>query len=200
MAIYSGISQREADILLDNCIFGNVKFLYVSPERLTTENFRERLKRLKINLLAVDEAHCISQWGYDFRPPYLKIAEVRSQLKDIPVIALTATATPKVVEDIQNKLLFTKPHVLQKSFVRKNLSYVVRQTINKQNALLDILQKVKGSAVVYVRNRKKTKQLSDFLNQNKIKAEQTINIETNIFKNHQTKEAIHNNDKNNNSN
>jgi ATP-dependent DNA helicase RecQ len=171
VAIYSGIPQLEADILLDNCVFGNVKFLYISPERLTTENFLERLKRLKINLLAVDEAHCISQWGYDFRPPYLKIAEVREYLNNVPVIALTATATPKVVDDIQHKLLFAKPHVLQKSFVRKNLSYVVRQTINKQNALLDILQKVKGSAVVYVRNRKKTKQLSDFLNQNKIKAD-----------------------------
>lgn len=171
VAIYSGLPFRQIDTLLDNCVYGNVKFLYISPERLASEDFRMRMVKMKISLLAVDEAHCISQWGYDFRPSYLKIAEIREKLKNIPVIALTATAIPEVVEDIQEKLLFRKKNVLQKSFVRKNLSYVVRQSMNKEKAILDILNKVNGTAVVYVHNRKKTKQYSDFLNKYKVKAD-----------------------------
>ena len=171
VAIYSGLPLRQIDTLLDNCIYGNIKFLYISPERLASEDFRVRMQKMKIKLIAVDEAHCISQWGYDFRPPYLKIAEVREKLKHVPLIALTATATPVVVEDIQAKLLFTSKNVLQKSFVRNNLSYVVRQTMNKEKTMLDILSKVKGSAIVYVRNRKKTKEYSDYLNKHKVKAD-----------------------------
>ena len=142
-AIYTGLPYREVDRLLDNCVYGNYKFLYISPERLATEDFRTRLAKMKINLLAVDEAHCVSQWGYDFRPPYLQIAEVRDMLKGVPLIALTATATPEVVEDIQEKLHFRKKNVFRKSFARKNLSYVVRQTINKPKTLAEILGKVK---------------------------------------------------------
>lgn len=171
VAIYSGMPYSQIDTLLDNCIYGNVKFLYLSPERLTTDDFLARMQRMKISLIAVDEAHCISQWGYDFRPPYLRIAEIREKLKGIPVIALTATATLKVVDDIQEKLLFVEKNVRRKSFVRKNLSYVVRKTSNKEQALLDILKKVNGSAVVYVRNRKKTKEFSDLLNKNGIKSD-----------------------------
>lgn len=170
-AVYSGLNYREIDTLLDNAVFGAYKFLYISPERLATDDFRTRMGQMKISLLVVDEAHCISQWGYDFRPPYLRIAEVREQLKGVPVIGLTATATPKVVTDIQEKLLFAKPNVFQKSFVRSNLSYVVRQTMNKEQTLLEILTKVKGSAVVYVRNRKKTRDFSDMLNKKGIKCD-----------------------------
>jgi ATP-dependent DNA helicase RecQ len=170
-AIYSGMKHRQIDTILDNCVYGQVKFLYVSPERLETEDFKVRVQKMKVNLLAVDEAHCISQWGYDFRPPYLNIAELRLLLKNIPVIALTATATPQVVEDIQEKLKFGEKNVFRKSFVRSNLSYVVRKTINKEKSLLEILSKVNGTAVVYVRNRKLTKQYADLLNKNKIKAD-----------------------------
>lgn len=170
-AVYSGLNYREMDALLDNCIYGGYKFLYILPERLATDDFRTRMGQMKICLLAIDEAHCISQWGYDFRPPYLRIAEVREKLKGVPVIALTATATPKVVTDIQEKLLFKKPNAFRKSFVRPNLSYVVRQTINKEQSLLEILNKVKGSAVVYVRNRKKTREYSDMLNRHGIKSD-----------------------------
>jgi ATP-dependent DNA helicase RecQ len=170
-AIYSGMKHRQIDTILDNCVYGQVKFLYVSPERLETEDFKVRVQKMKVNLLAVDEAHCISQWGYDFRPPYLNIAELRLLLKDVPVIALTATATPQVVEDIQEKLNFGEKNVFRKSFVRSNLSYVVRKTINKEKSLLEILSKVNGTAVVYVRNRKLTKQYADLLNKNRIKAD-----------------------------
>ncbi len=171
VAIYSGMPYSQIDALLDNCMFGDIKFLYLSPERLTTDDFLARMERMKISLIAVDEAHCISQWGYDFRPPYLRIAEIREKLKGVPVIALTATATLKVVDDIQEKLLFAKKNILRKSFVRSNLSYVVRQTSNKEQALLDILKKVNGSSIIYVRNRKKTKQFSDLLNKNGIKSD-----------------------------
>ena len=167
-AIYTGMAHRQIDTLLDNCVYGNYKFLYISPERLATEDFRTRMQRMKICLLAVDEAHCISQWGFDFRPPYAKIAEVRDQLKGVPVIALTATATPKVVEDIQTQLHFKEANVFSKSFVRSNLSYVVRQSTNKEQSVADILSKVKGSAIVYVRNRKKTKEFADALNKLRI--------------------------------
>src|SRR4051812_9871298 len=129
VAIYSGMPYRQIDTLLDNCVFGKIKFLYISPERLVNEDFRVRLQKMKVSLLVVDEAHCISQWGYDFRPPYLKIAEIREHLKNIPLIALTATATPEVAEDIQEKLLFRAKNLLRKSSVRKNLSYVLRQSM-----------------------------------------------------------------------
>lgn len=171
VAIYSGMSYRQIDTLMDSCVYGDIKFLYISPERLANEDFQVRMQKMNISLLAVDEAHCISQWGYDFRPPYMKIAGVREKLKNVPVIALTATATPEVVIDIQEKLLFRKPNVLKQSFVRKNLSYVVRPTSNKNQSLLDILTKVNGSAIVYARNRRKTKEFSDYLNRRGIKAD-----------------------------
>ncbi len=169
-AIYSGLPAKVIDTLLDNCVFGKVKFLYISPERLCSDEFRVRLNKMKICLLAIDEAHCISQWGYDFRPSYLRIAEVREQVNNVPVIALTATATPKVVEDIQEKLSFKVKNVLKKSFVRSNLSYVVRMSNHKEQDALDILCKVKGTAVIYTRNRKGTKLISDYLLQNKVSA------------------------------
>lgn len=171
VALHSGLTYHEIDTALTNCMFGNEKFLYLSPERLTTDDFVARVGRMNVSLIAVDEAHCISQWGYDFRPAYLKVAELRTLLPGVPVIALTATATPKVVDDIQEKLLFTKKNVLQKSFTRSNLSYVVRNTSNKIDELKNILNKVKGSAIVYVRNRKKTKEYSDVLTKAGIKAD-----------------------------
>lgn len=170
-AVISGMSKNEIDITLDNCVFGKIKFLYVSPERLASEIFIERLKRMKVNLLAIDEAHCISQWGYDFRPSYLKIAEIRQYLPDIPVLALTATATSAVEEDIQKKLNFNSPRVFRKSFERKNLSYVVLYEEDKFKRLLKILNSLKGSGIVYARTRKKTKEISNFLLRNNIKAE-----------------------------
>ncbi len=170
-AIFSGMAYREIDRILDNAAYGGIKFLYLSPERLTTELVRERIKKMNVSLLAVDEAHCISQWGYDFRPPYLQIAEIRELIPEVPVLALTATATPAVVEDIQEKLLFKKKNVFQKSFSRANLSYVVLPEENKNARLLDILRKVKGSGVVYARNRKMTKDVAKFLVENKISAD-----------------------------
>ncbi len=171
VAIYSGLSKHEIDIAFDNCTFGNVKFLYVSPERLSTEIFITKIQQMKINYLAIDEAHCISQWGYDFRPSYLKIAAVREYLPDIPVIAVTATATPEVVEDIQTQLLFKKKNVLQKSFERKNLYYIVRKVDDKAAYLLRIIKKTPGTGVIYVRNRKKTKEIAHFLRENQISAD-----------------------------
>ncbi|QMU29391.1 RecQ family ATP-dependent DNA helicase [Adhaeribacter radiodurans] len=163
VAIHSGLSKHEIDIILDNCVFGQVKFLYVSPERLQTDIFRERVKRMSVSLLAVDEAHCISQWGYDFRPAYLQIAELRTLLPDIPVLALTATATEVVKQDIQDKLLFQKAKVFQQSFARANLSYSCLVTEDKHARLLGILQKVPGSAVVYVRSRRQTVETAKWL-------------------------------------
>lgn len=168
-AIYTGMTAEQQKIALDNCQFGPYHFLYVSPERLESEAFRERLSRLPICLIAVDEAHCISQWGYDFRPSYLRIAEVRDLIRPfqegrrVPVLALTATATPEVVDDIQDKLAFPEHHVLKKSFARKNLSYVVRHTNKKADEIVHILTKVPGSAIVYVRNRQRTKELAEYL-------------------------------------
>lgn len=170
IAIHTGLPKGEIDRLLNNAVFGDIKFLYVSPERLGTEEFQVRVKDMKVNLIAVDEAHCISQWGYDFRPAYLKIAALRELLPDIPVIALTATATKPVVKDIQEKLIFKNGKVFQKSFVRHNLSYVVRKVDDKNMQLLDILRKVKGSSIVYVRSRRKTKEISDYLKRNRISA------------------------------
>jgi ATP-dependent DNA helicase RecQ len=162
VAIYSGMSKREIDTALDNCIYGNYKFLYVSPERLKTEIFLERFKQMKVNLIAVDEAHCISQWGYDFRPPYLEIASIRQLHPEVPCLALTASATKPAQEDILLKLELKNPAVFVKSFSRKNLSYSVRMVENKQEKALEILQKIPGTAIVYVRNRKGTKQMAEW--------------------------------------
>ena len=169
-AIYSGMTREEIVIALENCIFGNYKFLYVSPERLDTEIFQIKLRSMHVSLITVDESHCISQWGYDFRPAYLKIAEIRQLLPGVPVIALTATATPEVVSDIQHRLQFRQENVFRMSFERKNLAYVVRHTEDKESELLHILQRVDGSGIVYTRNRKKTKEISQFLNRNHITA------------------------------
>ena len=171
VAVYSGLSQREMDIELTNCIFGGYKFLYVSPERLDTEFFCARVAEMNVNLIAVDEAHCISQWGYDFRPTYLEIANFRELLPGTPVLALTATATPAVVEDIQKQLRFAKKNVIQASFERKNLVYLVRHVEDKLGYLLKTLGKFPGSGIIYVRNRKKTRETAQFLQRNGISAD-----------------------------
>jgi ATP-dependent DNA helicase RecQ len=168
VAIYSGMTRREIDITLDNCVYGNIKFLYLSPERIETDIFKERYKKMKVNLIAIDEAHCISQWGYDFRPSYLNIANLREEKPTVPFIALTATATSDVVIDIQEQLKFKKENALQKSFERKNLAYAVLYEEDKKNRLLKILNSVKGTSVVYVRSRKKTKEIALFLQRNGI--------------------------------
>ena len=170
-ALHSGMHSDEIGIILDNCRFGNLKLLYVSPERLTTEKMRESLRLMKVNLLAVDEAHCVSQWGYDFRPPYLTIANIRQMIPGTPLMALTATATPKVVKDIQRKLEFRQENVFQKSFERKNLTYLVLKEEDKLKRLVKIVSKVKGPGIVYVRNRRHTKEISEYLRKNKISAD-----------------------------
>lgn len=170
IAIYSGMTREEIIIALENCIFGNYKFLYISPERLDTEIFRIKLRSMKVSMITVDESHCISQWGYDFRPAYLKISEIRNLLPDIPVLALTATATPEVVKDIQQRLAFKKDNVFRMSFERKNLAYIVRRTESKQEELLHILKHVEGSAIVYAHNRKRTKEYAQLLNEKGITA------------------------------
>ncbi|TDQ14997.1 ATP-dependent DNA helicase RecQ [Algoriphagus boseongensis] len=164
-AIFSGMSLREIDTTLDNCIYGDYKFLYVSPERLKSDLFIERFKQMSVNLIAVDEAHCISQWGYDFRPSYLEIALIRAHHPDVPVLALTATATPKVIEDILEKLEMKAPSVFQQSFARENLSFSVRLVENKFEKGVEILKKIPGSAIWYVRNRQGTHQIAKALNQ-----------------------------------
>jgi ATP-dependent DNA helicase RecQ len=171
IAIFSGMSYREIDIALDNCIYGNIKFLYVSPERLETEIFTERLKKMKVGLLAVDEAHCISQWGYDFRPSYLKIAECRKLLPNTPVIALTATATANVQKDITEKLTFKNTKHFQGSFERKNIGYVVRQVEDKFSKLKEILTKTKGTAIVYAATRRRTVEIVEYLKKNKFSSD-----------------------------
>ncbi len=171
VAIYSGMRYADIDRTLDNCIYGKTKLLYLSPERLMTEIAQERIKKMNVNLIAIDEAHCISQWGYDFRPSYLQIAELRELLPDVPVLALTATATSEVEQDIQEKLQFKDQRVFKTSFARDNLIYVVLKEENKFNKLLDILKKVKGSGVVYVRNRRKTKEIALFLQKKGISAD-----------------------------
>ena len=173
-AIYTGMSREEQRTALDNCLYGPYRFLYVSPERLESEEFLRRVTQLPVCLIAVDEAHCISQWGYDFRPSYLRIAEIRNIL-DVPVLALTATATPDVVEDIQQQLGFREPNVFRTSFARPNLHYVVRRTDDKPGQLLRILQRVPGSAIVYVRNRKRTRELSDWLNEQFVNQSPIVN-------------------------
>jgi len=171
VSVVSGMSKREIDIALDSCIYGQVKFLYLSPERLLSELVRERIRYMKVNLIAVDEAHCISQWGYDFRPPYLHIADLRELHPSVPVLALTATATAEVTEDIQEKLKFRQPAVFRKSFGRKNISYVVQNEENKLRKLLDIARGVKGSGIVYVRSRKDAAEIAKFYNDNGFKAD-----------------------------
>ncbi len=171
VAISSNLTHREIDLAFDKCIYGGVKFLYLSPERLQTDLFLAKLKQMNVNLLAIDEAHCISQWGYDFRPAYLRIAEVREQLPNVPVLALTASATKEVAKDIQEKLNFKKKNVFVKSFERKNLIYYVEETEKKLNYLLRIARKNKGTGVVYVRNRRGTKEVAHYLQQNKISAD-----------------------------
>ena len=201
-AIYTGMSYEQQKTALDNCMWGPYHFLYVSPERLESEEFRERLARLPISLIAVDEAHCISQWGYDFRPSYLKIAEIRDLIKSfkvskfqstnietaagvkqatmshetlqpspVPILALTATATPEVVDDIQERLAFREKNVMRKSFARVNISYIVRETNKKADEIVHILSKVAGSAIVYVRNRQRTQEIAAYLNEKGISAD-----------------------------
>ena len=194
-AIYTGMSYEQQKTALDNCMWGPYHFLYVSPERLESEEFRERLSRLPISLIAVDEAHCISQWGYDFRPSYLKIAEIRDLvarkacgLEDaslqngstaayslktglVPILALTATATPEVVDDIQERLAFREKNVLRKSFARPNISYVVRESNKKADEIVHILNRVPGSAIVYVRNRQRAQELAAYLQEKGISAD-----------------------------
>jgi len=169
--IHSGLSQGEIIETFDNCLYGDYKFLYISPERLGTRLFQERLASYRISLLVVDEAHCISQWGYDFRPSYLQIARIRELLPEVPVLAVTATATPQVVTDIQQQLHFREPNVFQVSFERKNLAYVVRQTEDKDSQLLGWLENVPGTAIVYVRMRSRTREIASFLKKNGLSAD-----------------------------
>lgn len=164
LSIHSGMSREQIVTALENCIFGDYKFLYVSPERLSTDIFQTKIRHMTVSMICVDEAHCISQWGYDFRPSYLEIAKIRKLLPGVPVLALTATATPRVVEDIQDRLMFREHNSFSMSFSRTNLSYVVRKTENKELELFHILEKVPGSAIVYVRNRRETKEIADKLN------------------------------------
>ena len=171
LAIHSGLSARQIDIDLDNCVYGDVKFLYVAPERLASEAFRLRVQRMNVSLLAVDEAHCISQWGYDFRPSYLRIAELRERIPGVPVLALTASATPRVADDIMEKLRFAEPHLLRSDFSRPNLSYAVRHTDDKNEQLLRIIRNVGGSGIVYVRTREGAEQVAAFLRDEGISAE-----------------------------
>jgi ATP-dependent DNA helicase RecQ len=170
VAIHSGLSRQEIDILLDNCVYGTVKFLYVSPERLQTEIFQERFKRMNVRLVAIDEAHCISQWGHDFRPPYLQIKILRELQPGITFMALTASATAKVKADISQQLQLRTPAVFQISFARPNISFVVRKTENKEKKLLEILRRVPGPAIVYLRSRKSTAEYARMLERQKVSA------------------------------
>ena len=169
-AIYADKSRSEILQTLDNTIFGGVKILYVSPERLASEMFQTKLRHIHVSFITVDEAHCISQWGYDFRPSYLQIADIREMKPGVPILALTATATPEVVEDIQEKLHFSEKNVFKMSFERKNLAYVVREAEDKQSEMIHILQSVGGSAIIYVRSRKRTKEMAQLLSQQGITA------------------------------
>ncbi len=171
VAIVSGMKPSEVDIALDNCLYGDYKFLYVYPERLENEFFLERLKHMKLNLIAVDEAHCISQWGYDFRPPYRNIANIREWFPNVPIIALTASATPEVKEDICIQLKLKSPNIFTKSFARSNLSYIVRHEDKKMESVLKILKAVPGCGIIYVRNRRKTQDIANQLIKNGIRAD-----------------------------
>lgn len=171
-AIYTGLTNREIDIILDNCVYGKVKLLYVSPERLQTELFIERVKKMDVNLLAIDESHCISQWGYDFRPSYLKIAEFRqNSVPNVTTIALTATATKRVVADICDKLELKNQQIYKASFVRENIAFAIRKVESKEEKLLEVLNNVPGTALVYTRSRNRTKELSDLLLKNQISSD-----------------------------
>ena len=165
VAVHSGLSYSQIDIALDNCVYGDVKFLFVAPERLITEVFRFRVQRMKVALITVDEAHCISQWGYDFRPSYLRIAELRKYLPDVPVLALTASATAKVVDDIMDKLAFSSPNIFRQSFARDNLSFAVRHVEDKVEQLLRIISNVDGSGIIYLRSREGCEKLAETLSQ-----------------------------------
>ncbi|MFR9620165.1 MAG: ATP-dependent DNA helicase RecQ [Rikenellaceae bacterium] len=164
VAIHSGMSHRQIDVALDNCAYGNVKLLYVAPERLVSPNFRIRLRQIEVSLLAIDEAHCISQWGYDFRPSYRQISDVRGEISNAPVLALTASATRLVCDDIMKNLSFRTPNIYQGSFARHNLSYAIRRTDDKNGLMLKILSSVEGSTIVYVRTRKGCEEIAEFLN------------------------------------
>lgn len=170
-AVYTGMSRYEIITQLENCIFGDYKFLYVSPERLSTEIFQTKLEAMTISMLVIDESHCISQWGYDFRPSYLQIAEIRNKLPGVPVLALTATATPDVVNDIQKRLLFKEKNVFKTSFLRANLSYSIRKTDDKIGTLVYILNRIQGCSIVYVRSRQRTKEIATTLQQAGISAD-----------------------------
>ncbi len=197
-AVYSGMSRREIITQLENCIFGDYKFLYISPERLGTEIFKAKLQAMKVSFLVVDESHCISQWGYDFRPSYLKIASIREELPGIPVLALTATATHEVIDDIQERLHFSEKNVFRTSFVRENLAYIVRETDDKIAKLIHILQRIPGSAIVYVRNRQKTKEIAVDLQKAGFSADffhaglnrETKNQKQNNWKNNETRVIV----------
>ena len=169
-AIYADKSRSEIIQTLENCIFGGVKILYVSPERLSSDIFQTKLRHIHVSFITVDEAHCISQWGYDFRPSYLKIADIRTMKPNVPILALTATATPEVVDDIQDKLNFSEKNVFKMSFERKNLVYIVRTIADKQNEMIHILRCTNGSAIIYARSRRRTKEIAEILNKNGISA------------------------------
>lgn len=171
MAVHSGMRREEISIALDNCVFGDFKFLYVSPERIGSELFRVRVQDMNVNLLAIDEAHCISQWGYDFRPAYLKIPKLRELLPEVPVLALTATATPEVTIDIQERLDFKAKNLLKTSFERKNLVYLLRTAESKEKELLALIKESSGSGIVYVRNRRKCRELAELLSGNGIRSD-----------------------------
>lgn len=170
VAIHSGVAARQIDIALDNCVYGDVKFLYLAPERLASETFRLRVQRMNVSLLAVDEAHCISQWGYDFRPSYLRIAELRRLIPDTPVLALTASATPTVAEDIMRHLRFAEPNIMRSSFSRPNLSYAVRHVDDKNGQLMRIINNVDGSGIIYVRLREAAEKVAAYLQENGVSA------------------------------
>ena len=167
-AVHSGMKYSEIDILLDNCIYGDIKLLYVSPERIQTDIFIERFRKMNVSFIAVDEAHCISQWGYDFRPSYLQLASLREEKPDLPVLALTASATAEVKQDIISKLNLRSPSVFQRSFARENISFAVRQTENKERKMLEVLQKIQGTSIIYVRSRKSTRDVAQWLAKQKI--------------------------------
>ncbi|WP_456106600.1 RecQ family ATP-dependent DNA helicase [Prevotella sp.] len=169
-AIYSGMSRDAIVTTLENCIFGGVKLLYISPERISSDLFQIKLKHMKVSFITVDEAHCISQWGYDFRPSYLQIAVIRKLVPNVPILALTATATPNVIDDIQERLGFTEKNVFRMSFERKNLVYVVRQAEDKEAEMVHILQSIPKTAIVYCRSRKRTKEIAQLLMQYGISA------------------------------
>jgi len=170
-AIHSGMSRREIDVTLDNCIYGPVKFLYLSPERLTSPLVQERIRHMKVNLFAIDEAHCISQWGYDFRPQYLHLVSLRTLHPDVPFLALTASATARVVDDIQEKLTFSRPNVFRSSFLRPNLAYMALEEEDKLGRTLRIIRRVGGSGIVYVRNRRETQEVTRILLQEGVPAD-----------------------------